>query len=90
MDAALVLFCQLRDERCAQACEEFEYEPGTDEQELRDMRAPMAGRQAHAEWRAVLRADVREVPQHRRVPVRVHAGVIDRRTVRAGSAHVDG
>jgi hypothetical protein len=90
MDAALALFCQLRDERCAQACEEFEYEPGTDEQELRDMRAPMAGRQAHAEGRAVLRADVREVPQRRRVSVRVHAGVIDRRAVRAGSAHVEG
>lgn len=90
MDAALVLFCQLRDERCLQACEEFEYEPGTDEQELRDMRAPMAGREAHAEGRAVLRVDVHEVPQRRRVPVRVHAGVIDRRAVRAGTAHVEG
>ena len=90
MDAALALFCQLRDERCLQACEEFEYEPGTDEQELRDMRAPMAGRESHAEGRAVLRVDVREVPQHRRVPVRVHAGVIGRRAVRAGSAHVEG
>ena len=90
MDAALALFCQLRDEKCSATCEEFEYEPGTDEQELRDMRAPMAGRQAHAEGRAVLRVDVREVPQHRRVPVRVHAGVIDRRAVRAGTAHVEG
>ena len=90
MDAALALFCQLRDERCLQTCEEFEYEPGTDEQELRDMRAPMAAGEAHAEGRAVLRADVREVPQRRRVPIRVHSGVIDRRAVRAGTAHVEG
>lgn len=90
MDAALVLFCQLRDERCLQACEEFEYEPGTDEQELRDMRAPMAGRQAHAEGGAVLRSGMRQVAQRGRVPERVHAGVIDRRAVRAGTAHVEG
>lgn len=90
MGAAPALFCRLRDERCVQACEEFEYEPGTDEQELRDMRAPMAGREAHAEGRSVLRADVHEVPQRRRVPVRVHAVVVDRRAVRAGTQAVEG
>ena len=42
-DSASALFCQLRDERCTQTCEEFEYEPGTDERELRDMRASVAG-----------------------------------------------
>ena len=81
-DAASVLFCQLRDEQCLQACEEFEYEPGTDERELRDVRAPMAGRQAHAEGRNVLRADLSQVSQRDRA-VRVHAGAIDRRPVRA-------
>jgi len=89
-DASSRLFCQLSEKPCNDVCGLFEYEPGTDEQELRDMRAPMAGREAHAEGRAVLRADVREVPQRRRVPIRVHAGVIDRRAVRAGTAHVEG
>ena len=82
-DAASVLFCQLRDERCAQTCEEFEYEPGTDERELRDMRAPMAAGEAHAEGGAVLRSGVHTVAQRGRVPERMHAGAIDRRPVRA-------
>lgn len=82
MDAALALFCQLRDERCLQACEEFEYEPGTDERELRDVRAHVAGGQAHAEGRDVLRAGLPESAQRDR-PVRLHAGAIDRRPVRA-------
>lgn len=90
MDAALALFCQLRDERCVQACEEFTYEPGTDERELLDLRAPMAAGEAHAEGGAVLRSGVHEVAQRGRVPERVHAGVIDRRAVRAGTAHVEG
>jgi hypothetical protein len=33
---------------------------------------------------------VHEVAQRGRVPERVHAGVIGRRAVRAGSAHVEG
>ena len=81
-DAASVLFCQLRDEPCRQTCEDFEYEPGTDERELRDVRAHVAGRQADAEGRNVLRADLSQVSQRDR-PVRLHAGAIDRRPVRA-------
>ena len=81
-DAASVLFCQLRDERCTQTCEEFEYEPGTDERELRDMRASVAGWQAHAEGRSVLRAGLQAHAQFDR-PVRMHVGAIDRRPVRA-------
>ena len=82
-DAASVLFCQLRDERCAQTCEDFEYEPGTDEPELRDVRASVAGGQAHAEGGAVLRSGVHTVAQRGRVPERLHAGAVDRRIVRA-------
>ena len=82
-DAASVLFCQLRDERCAQTCEEFEYEPGTDERELLDLRAPMAAGEAHTEGGTVLRSGVHAVAQRGRVPERVHAGAIDRRPVRA-------
>lgn len=54
-DAALVLFCQLRDERCRQTCDEFEYEPGTDEREtdcrasMHRMPASLAGWQTDAE-----------------------------------------
>ena len=82
MDAALALFCQLRDERCVSICKEFEYEPGTDEAELHELRAHVAGRQADAEGRNVLRADLSQVSQRDR-PVRLHAGAIDRRPVRA-------
>ena len=82
-DAASVLFCQLSDEKCLQACEEFEYEPGTDEREVRDVRASVAGGQAHAEGRDVLRAGVHTVAQRGRVSERLHAGAIDRRPVRA-------
>jgi len=78
-----VLFCQLRDEKCLQVCEEFEYEPGTDERELRDVRASVAGGQAHAEGGAVLRSGVHTVAQRGRVPERVHVGPVDRRPVRA-------
>ncbi len=88
-DASSRLFCQLRDERCLQACEEFEYEPGTDEQELRDVRAHVAGREAHAEGRYVLRADLSQVSQRDRA-VRLHAVGVDRRAVRAGTQAVEG
>lgn len=81
-DASSVLFCQLRDERCAQTCEEFEYEPGTDEPELRDLRASVAAGEAHAEGGTVLRAGLQAHAQRDR-PVRLHAGAIDRRPVRA-------
>lgn len=81
-DAASVLFCQLRDEKCLQACEEFEYEPGTDERELRDVRAHVAPGETDAEGRGVLRAGLPESAQRDRA-VRVHAGAIDRRPVRA-------
>ena len=86
-DAASVLFCQLRDERCTQTCEDFTYEPGTDEAELHELRAHVAGRQADAEGRNVLRADLSQVSQRDRA-VRVHAGQFDRRTLRAGSEAV--
>ena len=82
MDAAPALFCRLRDERCVQVCEEFEYEPGTDERELRDVRASVAGGQAHAEGRGVLRAGLQAHAQRDR-SVRLHAVAIDRRPVRA-------
>ena len=75
-DAASVLFCQLRDERCTQTCEEFEYEPGTDEPELRDVRAHVAPGETDAEGRSVLRAGVPEGAQRDRA-VRVHAGEFD-------------
>lgn len=88
-DASSRLFCQLRDEPCGQTCEDFEYEPGTDEAELRDVRAHVAGRQAHAKGRDVLRADLSQVSQSLG-PVRVHAVVVDRRAVRAGTQAVDG
>ncbi len=88
-DSASVLFCQLRDEPCGQTCEDFEYEPGADEAELRDVRAHVAGRQAHAKGRDVLRADLSQVSQRDRV-VRLHAVGVDRRAVRAGTAHVEG
>lgn len=82
-DAASVLFCQLRDEPCRQTCEDFEYEPGTDEDELRDVREPMAAGEAHTEGRGVLRAGVQKISQRGRVPVGLHAGPVDRRPVRA-------
>lgn len=81
-DAASVLFCQLRDEPCRQTCEDFEYEPGTDEDELRDVCAHVAGGEGDAEVRDVLRAGLPESAQRDRA-VRVHAGAIDRRPVRA-------
>ncbi len=89
MDAALALFCQLRDEPCGQTCEDFEYEPGADEAELRDVRAHVAGRQAHAKGRDVLRADLSQVSQRDRA-VRLHAVGVDRRAVRAGTQDVEG
>ena len=82
-DAASALFCQLSDEKCLQVCEEFEYEPGTDEPELRDVRAHVATGETDAEGRGVLRAGVHTVAQRGRVSERLHAGAIDRRPVRA-------
>lgn len=83
------LWCQLRDERCTQTCEEFEYEPGTDERELRDVRAHVAGGEGDAEGRSVLRADLSQVSQPLG-PVRLHPVVVDRRAVRAGTQAVEG
>ncbi len=88
-DAASALFCQLRDEKCTQTCEDFEYEPGTDEQELRDVRAHVAGGEGDAEWRSVLRADLSQVSQPLG-PVRLHPVGVDRRAVRAGTQAVEG
>ena len=82
-DAASVLFCQLSDEKCLQVCEEFEYEPGTDEREVRDVRASVAGGQAHAEGGTVLRSGVHAVAQRWRVSERLHVGSVDRRAMRA-------
>jgi len=81
-DASSRLFCQLSEKPCNDVCGLFEYEPGTDERELRDVRASVAGGQAHAEGRNVLRAGLQAHAQFD-WPVRLHAGAIDRRPVRA-------
>ena len=88
-DASSRLFCQLSEKPCNDVCGLFEYEPGTDEQELRDVRAHVAGRQAHAKGRDVLRADLSQVSQRDRA-VRLHAVGVDRRAVRAGTQDVEG
>jgi hypothetical protein len=88
-DASSRLFCQLSEKPCNDVCGLFEYEPGTDEQELRDVRAHVAGREAHAEGRYVLRADLSQVSQRDRA-VRLHAVGVDRRAVRAGTQAVEG
>ena len=82
-DASSRLFCQLSEKPCNDVCGLFEYEPGTDERELRDMREPMAAGEAHTEGRGVLRAGVQKISQRGRVPVGLHVGPVDRRPVRA-------